>query len=704
MDALTNFHPVYVSGQYLTSEHLNETHEFLWQEEKAGRYLLAGNGIAQGLNISFDDSASLKHVMVSKGAAVTVDGYLVQAPAGIKFDRAVSIDLVYFKTIQGWQQMMEKKIFDALKNLDTIDQATVKEFTAFEMIADTTKDEDLPVGAAAIASFGINPGDATIHHLLLAWVDIVDAENNHCQQGDCNTKGTQRNYKTRYFLADSSLVAQLNVLSAGLSTCSVARIKKISLSGSAAGLNQRSFDAWSKSFAELLPYFSNDPSRNLSAVAKVLPQDDQDALAKSTTSFTKTIPVSVTNTSCPQYYTLFAADLCKAINELVVCFNEYAKKYPSISGNRVERTIIIGGLSSTGIDPWRYYFIKAVDQPENQADQWQLQKLFRRVIAMVDHFIPQGLIGRLLSQVQSKPLAIPTITGDNLLQNTAIPFYFDIQTLTGNENRILKYWNPQGGNLKNIYCYYDTVVVVRNDMANKLSIADWYNQNFFRIEGHLGMPKASAISVINNMIVNDGLPIQLIDCDVNYKGPRKWIDWYTEFVGNLGNWTKDLRKDFKEYDFAPIKNIQAAITQTSYRNVDEVVKVLNDFNAYSGVFYNPPKTPVGNISARARARAAATVVKAGIPTNAYTQFTKVIDKNVVVDLNKKLKDALAEQNELKASKLVVLSDLGDLEYAGGAPRGGTFVLLHDGNNVLGDACLPYYYRINQLRVFNPAVG
>ena len=76
----------------------------------------------------------------------------------------------------------------------------------------------------------------------------------------------------------------------------------------------------------------------------------------------------------------------------------------------------------------------------------------------------------------------------------------------------------------------------------------------------------------------------------------------------------------------------------------------------------------------------------------------------MVDLNKKLKDALAEQNELQASKLIVLSDLGDLEYMGGALRGGTFVLLHDGKTVIGDACLPYYYRVNQLRVFNPATG
>ena len=703
MDPRTNFYPVYVSGQYLTSEHLNETHNFLWQEEKATRTFLAGNGIAQGLQPGFDDNTMLKHISLSAGVAATIDGYLVQADDNTTFNRAAPVNLVSFTTNEGWHQFMEKKDFDAAKKMDTILAGSNKDINTLEIFANTVADKDLPDGAASIESFAVTPNDAVANRLLMAWVYINDAENNHCQQGDCNTKGTQRNYITRYFFIDATFFTRLNFVSPELSTCSVARIKKLSLSGSLVGLNQRSFTAWGKSFAELQPYFSNDAARQLMEVAKLLDPDDLAKLANSSTIFTQVIQGSVNTASCPQYYNLFAADLAKAINELVCYYNEYAKKYPTIAPARIERTIIVGSLASIGIDKWRYYFVESPGLIEDRFDKWKLQRMFRRVLAMIDNFIPQNAIVASASLVPARPLAIPTLAGDSLLQNGAIPYYFDISTLTANENKILAHWNPQGGNLKNIYSYYDSVVPSRNDMGNKLTIADWYNNNFFRIEGHVGMNKTTAISVINNLIVNEGLPVQLIDCDINYKGPVKWINWYADFVGNMDTWVKQLRTNYKDYDFGPMKNIQANITQTSYRSVDEVVKVLNDFNAYSGVFYNPPKPSVQGISARAKARAVVTpLAKSGIPTTAYTQFTKVVDKNAVLDVNKRLKDALAEQNDLQARKLIVLSDLSDLEYLGGVVRGGTFVLLHDGVNVIGDGSLAYFYRINQTRVFNAA--
>ena len=89
-----------------------------------------------------------------------------------------------------------------------------------------------------------------------------------------------------------------------------------------------------------------------------------------------------------------------------------------------------------------------------------------------------------------------------------------------------------------------------------------------------------------------------------------------------------------------------------------------------------------------------------IPGEAYIRFKSTVPKERITSVYDKFKEALAEQTELQAQKLVTLKDLTDIEYMGGAPRGGTFVLLHNGTNIIGDGCLPYYYRINQVRVFS----
>ncbi len=689
MEPRPDFHPVYVSGQYLTSEHLNETQNFLWQQEKATRYILAGNGIVQGLQADFTGNPLLQKISLTDGCAVTIDGYLINPGKNLSYDQGVAITLTWFKTTDNVEQILEKTEFEKVKANLSISGIPV-DLNATEIILEGTAVEDLPIGAAALDTFAITVSQALSNFILLAWVFIKEAENNHCQQGDCNSKGIQKNYLVRYFLIQNNLVPQQNFMSPEMSTCSVFRIKNLSGAGSPALLNQRSFTAWSSNAAELLPYISTNASgKQLSIITSLLTTSEQTQLGTAITKFTQ-INSSVNTATCPQYYNSFAADMAKAINELVVFYNDYAKKYPTINAKRIERTIIIGSFRQTGIDNWRYYFIAAPELVQYKFDKKKLKALLLRVLSLVNNFTPAAQIEEQSKTVDNRPLSIPTIAAsDALLQNCAIPYYYNVMQ-QGTDNEVLKYWNPQGGSLKNIFCYYDSKIASRSDMATKLLNTDWYNYNFFRIEGHIGMPKATAISAVSNLIITLGLPVQLIDCDVNYKGPKKWNDWYNEFIGTLDTWMTKLRKNYKEYDYAPLKNIQDRINQTSYRNVSEVGKIANDFYAYSNVFYNttpPPAPPAGQPA------------KKIIPGTAYVQFKSVVPKTEMVSIYDKFKGAASEQTDLQSQKLVTLKDLVEIEYMGGALRGGTFVLLHNGTNIIGDGCLPYYYRINQVRVF-----
>lgn len=697
MESRPDFFPVYVSGQYLTSEHLNETQNFLWQEEKATRYLLAGNGIVKGLTTDFSGSPLVKQVAIFPGAAVTIDGYLVEAGKSIVFEKGAAIQLTLFTTISDPAQIMEKTAFDKVKaKINPIVEIVLD---TVEIFSNTIPNNKLPDGAVLLddATIGINAALALSNYLVLAWVFISDQENNHCQQGDCNTKGIQRNLITRYFLVkNNGKMSPLNSMSSQLPTCSVSRLKRLADAGGFAGLNQRSVDAWNSSAKEFQGYFTNSVTgKQLGIVASLLGNNEQIALSAAIARFGQI--KSSASLVCPQYYNLFAGDLAKAINEMVVFYNEYAKKYPTISNSRIAQSIIIGSIKQIAFDQWRYYFLPAPEQVQFNFDKQKLAALFLRILAMVNNFSIQSDIENQAKLVAKRPQVIPTIAAsDSLLQNNAIPFYFNV-IKNGNNNDVLKFWNTQGGNLKNIYCYYDSVLPGRDvDMAPKLADTDWYNYNFFRIEGHVGMSKIAAISEITKLINNLGLPVQLLDCDVTYKGPQKWIDFYDEYVGKMGVWVKALRQNYLEYSFGPFKNIQENVNQTSYRLVDEVTKTMNNLNAFSGIMYSGP------VKTKAFGKTKAIGDKAkGIPESAYGRYAEKVSKEDLKSLNKKYQDAMAELTDAKASKLIMLSELADLEFMGGAIRGGTFVLLHNGQTVVGDGCLPYYYRVNQIRVFNP---
>lgn len=697
MEARPNFFPVYVSGQYLTSELLNETHNFLWQEEKATRYLLDGNGIVTGLNADFSDNTLLKQVTITAGDASTVDGYLIQAGAQT-FDKGLSINLSWLKLPNGSQQIMEKTQYDKVKaNLN----ASETVLSAIEIFLSSAQLKDLPDGTKTVDTFAISSSAALSNYLVLAWVYINDQENDHCQQGDCNTKGIQRNYITRYFLIQNNLFPSANSVSPEMPLCIAARIKNLSQAGSSTGLYQSSYTAWGVSYAELQPYFStNVTGKQLGIITTLLGTDEQTALTSAITKFGQ-INSSVNATNCPQYYNAFASDLSRAVNELVSFYNDYAKKYPIYSHDRIEQTIILGSFRQTGIDKWRYYFIPAEEQTNFTFDRKRLSALLMRAVSLVNNFLVSSTITATANKV-AKVLAIPSLMGDALLQNHAIPYYYDVLQ-GGAANAVIKYWNPQGGNLQNIFCFYDSINSLRNNnpnMAAKLSTADWSGDNFFRIEGHIGLTKDAAMSAINALIVNDGLPIQVLDCDVNYKGPIKWIDWYTKFSGFLKDSLVALKNNpnTKSYAYDPLKKIQTLTVETSYRKPDEVKSILDDFTAYNGVFYNTKATAAAPKAKRAAATGTGKTTSITQPV--IDNYKNVVTQQKVTDLLKEYNDAVVAVKDPAAKKLIVLKDLAGLEYMGGVPRGGTFILLHSGGTVIGDGCLSYYYRIDQGRIFD----
>ncbi|MFB9845493.1 hypothetical protein [Mucilaginibacter ginsenosidivorans] len=704
METRPNSFPVYVSSQYLTSKQLNETTDFLWQEEKAARYLLKGNGILQGFALSFTDGVSLKQISITAGSGCTVDGYIIQQTGNQVFDKGHAIDLSLITLPDNSQQLMEKADYDKVK--DKLN-ATEKILNAIEIFNVTSNLPDLPDGSNTLDSMAIPAAKAVSDYTVFAGVFVKDDSYDNCQQGDCNDRGTERSYMTRLFLV---LAAQFsvapvppsNTLSPQMPLCMATRIKGLSQVGSTAAFYQNSFTAWSTNFTIFQPYFAVASSgKQLSIISTLLDSAEKTAFTAAVAKFTA-IVASANAAKCEQYYNAFASDLSAAINELVEFYNDYAKKYPNYPQARIEGALVLGGLKQGSVDKWRYYFLPAGDQPAFTFDRNRLKQLFMRAVSLVNNFVTQDIIKTQAAKI-NKVLAIPSVAGDSQLAHRAIPYYYDV--LVAN-NQILNNWNPQSGDLQNIFCYYDAQIPTRNtnpNMAAKLSMADWTNQGFFRIEGHLGLQKDAVISALNQMIVADDLPIQLIDCNVNYKGPTSWNNWYNDFSVFLNDSLKALKAAMADpnqpkttYAYDPFKKMVANNLETSYRQPDKIKGIVDNLNAYSHVFYNAGNAKPG----LAKPAAAGTATNPLSDPNVIAKYNAAVNKDKVLALIKGYNDALVEVNDPNVKKIVVLKDLAGLEYTGGVPKGGTFVLLHDGATVIGDGSLSYYYRINQSRIFD----
>ncbi len=699
METRTNLYPIYVSGQYLTSEHLNETHNFLWEEEKATRYLLIGNGIANGMSLSSTASGNLLQAIdITSGVACTIDGYIVSIDENITLDKAIEKDLVWYSLADGSNHMLEKTEFDLQQSqLDPTTTVTLSGYEMFLSDADATK---LPDGVKKMSDAVVAYSSVLSGCIVIAFVEITDLANNHCQQGDCNTKGIQRNFSIRYFLSKIDGISVQNTVSAELPLCGVARIKNLAGITSKAGFYQKSYDAWKASYNELIPYFTAGNTASLQVVSDLV-QLNVSAINAASDTF-KQINLSVNNTNCPQYYSAFASDLSVAINELVNAYNIHVGNYFGMNANRIGRSIFIGNLNAADVDPYRYYFSSDVYLNQKSLSAKKLARLFNRVLALINNFILMGNYNAKTNTVASRPKQTPTIRGaDALLQNCALSSYLDI---AGANNTLLKYWNPDGGNLGNVFSFYDAPL--RSIMNTKSIITSWTRYNFFLLEGHVGMAKATALANIKSFIAEQGLPIQVLDC--TYAAPPQGTttaQMSAEIVTQLKAWGLLMTKRKADFPLMTKKftELITALSNTGIRGFATEKEVLGrsliklSANKAPDDIFNDVFSYLGTIF----------ISKRTLPTEIEKIDPLAGERTKFLALNTKpaYDKLLADYKEYKSGVVLnppttqlTLKDLPDLEYLTGVARGGTFVLIHDGTTVLGDGCLPYYYSINKARV------
>jgi hypothetical protein len=234
------------------------------------------------------------------------------------------------------------------------------------------------------------------------------------------------------------------------------------------------------------------------------------------------------------------------------------------------------------------------------------------------------------------------------------------------------------------------------------------NYPFYRIEGHMGLPIDSAFNYINSLISNFDLPIQLIKVDITN---QTWLGFRTNyenfasqyklFVSDVNNKIATLGNNaISTSIYKNLDKINQNISVTSYRDIDNVTKTLDDLNAYcnliiSSDFVTNTFKPNTYLKAKVKANSKA---KSGAGTVPIINYLKtVLDK--IFDARNSLAGLYTNPTPIKE---ISLSQLKGLEYLAGVYKGGTFILLYDGSSaqkpVIADFALPYFYNLDKDRL------
>jgi len=124
------------------------------------------------------------------------------------------------------------------------------------------------------------------------------------------------------------------------------------------------------------------------------------------------------------------------------------------------------------------------------------------------------------------------------------------------------------------------------------------------------------------------------------------------------------------------------LTQTSYRNIGGATKLLDDINAYCNLVIS------GDFDLQKKKKANEKAKGADFIKNHLQTFGIFEKRNALAGLYKS-PEPITENS---------LSEIKGLEYLSGVYKGGTLILVHDGQKVIADFSLPYFYSLDKDRI------
>lgn len=665
MEKMILKYPHYIPEQFLTSSNLNDSFSYLEQQERFTRSLLAGSGIISGLVFSHTlVNGLVTEIILQKGYGVTTEGILVGTDVEEKFTAVVSLEEA---PLAGAANLVLpfKKGFRLL----TPEQA------ASDTFAGTARKFEIPLSTLAG------------NYLLLLFVEIKEVPVKKCSPGECNTVGADieidmvpvLGLREKPAPVQNAWQPQPFVFLEGLQQ--ISRIKTADeFRTKTNGMVKKNLELLRSKIEALLQL--PEPA--------VAPAELKKAKEIMTTTAAFQFREHSFNN---QYYLNFARDLQKAVNEFLTFYNKTSLLHEPLT-TFYPQTLVLGGFPFLQPDPERNLFRPALPHPSVAEKADKLNQLFARIFILIKHFLPEEQLFGALQTAFANNLAAriritPGQAGAMRLGKRSVPFYYNLPG-AGTSHELLSWWDtsPSSPFMPDVFSYWDITASdpVRRSLAEPL-LTDQAAANFYRIEGHVGLPPEAAHKTLLAKIETGELPIQLEIIDLSNKF---WFDFrekFQEFLKNYNLFVGELKKlsvDPAKADTylayrKKFEKLNVTLNDTSYKNTTILKTDLNNVSAFSQMFVTAAGTATTGETAR-------TAEPFRFDQQISQEVVKLMDKYKILDRRKELAGLLPKATDKVEPSL---KDFTGLEYLGGVVKGGTFILLHNGTQVVGDFALPY---------------
>lgn len=687
LDAVTTDYAVFERDQVLTEQQLNSVVEYLDDQSRLTRTQLLGIGIVGGLLPVLGKA----QITISKGIGVTSDGDLLGLATDTIFDRFVDYD-------------ESAPAYELFYNGE-------KRWPLLELLAIEEKRDGKPLAEIA---------DGLQKMVLVAFMESYENDPDLCTGGDCDNRGKTAKNRQRFLLIEREIAEKIR-LTAGFTTGAdlakkLPRVRavradlgtgtdaKVDLS-SAELFAARYRSAANASFKELYLAVKHLIEQVGDCAALGLPSSSNwlDPLIKRIES----LPATVAGI---QYLHAYAKDLIAVWNDLrAALFADDGVLCPPTEA--FTKHLLLGALADPTVDrtgcypsPWL---------AGSTAERQRVVRLMRKFAVLIDTFeLPTANAVKI----------IPSRRESVSLDERAIPIYYRADAT------LRELWNEgrqQRGESEDNTGYHWTPELGKLALPSQPVLADPFlldqgANDFYRIEGFLGLKADVAELAIEKLIRQRNLPIAVISALTHNE--RKWIIRGPKFKQtSLHSMHYLLRQDV------------ASHLKDNIAYSDLLVKRFDVDKAWMPALTGKPTATETVAAAKKELETAeGKLVGAGKPLSArnYTSFrtvakdwTEPLDRAVLnagkartsigdsvrtdiispVDTLSGTKShlwvdwlgAIIDQREVEHKERLLLSNMLNehpgLEHAGGAVPGGTFVLVYnDAGVVIGDLMLPYW--------------
>lgn len=633
-------------NQALTEGQLNEFIDYFEDQDRMSRTRLSGVGLACGFesvylsSLSLSDSEILMEdlpqvqrldlvdydsVVISQGAGVTTDGDIItlRKKGNTSSEVTINFDANSYKYYKSYTDAVEYKHFRIGNNqIPLLELITQEEYNL------------LPNGGGFRDVKEL--GNAIYNKVIILYLESYSNDETPCQDANCDNNGAEQVSNLKVLLADSDSV--LSLISSGdakdtvykahhtyqvlFDTLPKLEAKRVILDKSIvrpSDLKMRFQNAFS-TVTQL-----SDGFNKIAGVFNINLNFSGQALIDKLTSVL--YPAGTPRLEDYQYRYDLLKDLIDTYNEIKgLILHLDAECCPDI--NSFPKHLLLGRVgASLELGENTLYRHSFYHSPVTTTED----ENYERVIMLANRFV-QKING---FQSYVGPVKITPSNQYVRLGDKAIPYYYNVDSL------LLNKWNYEKTKTdrETYNLSYHTANLAGDDFIQDPLSYNIDDNDFYRIEGHIGMPYRTAMQNINDLKTKYGLAFDVIAL-VLQKGETP-VDPDKETVS-----IDDLRKHLISIssDISREKS-DSRNTLLTISKLDEKLKLLNK-----------------------------------------AEFSKEGEGVTVVRQDPKKEDVVSE----------LLSDFLDrksgLEHLAGVERGGTFVLIYwseASNQVLADFSLPY---------------